>query len=115
MDIEVLGTALGGSAVSGGMAVWAFKHWIKRVNKTLEAHSKKLEEIQILLAEDKGRDEGESKLIWREINTDKHKIAKLLDGNDKLWHMVHLIGAKLGIGTSRISDAISSELKGEDQ
>lgn len=73
---------VGGAAVtSGALAAFLFRHWVSSVSKRLDDHSRHLHQIELMLAEMRGKED----LVWREINTDKQKIVKLQSSLEKSW------------------------------
>jgi len=95
--IPIVGAAGG----TGGMMLWAFKVWFSRLNKRLDKHEETLHKIELLLAENKGKED----LVWREINTDKVKLAKMESKIDKAWDTISTIASP------RISDLLKKELE----
>lgn len=102
------GSAAAGGGVAGGLGMWFFQRWINKVDSRLDRMELKFNEFQVSLAKQEGKEE----LVWREINTDKVKIANTQKEMNKLWHIIHKIAAKLGIETKRISDLIDETLEG---
>lgn len=94
-----------------GLALWAFKVWVNRVNKRFDKQDFALEmiknlmtDIRIQLAKQEGESEGKEKLIWREINTDKNRLQKVDAKIDALWPLVQKMAEKIGLPHKRVSD-----------
>lgn len=104
-DLSSVAGSAGGAVTAGSLLMWVFKSWTKSVNKRLEEHSKILKDIEIQLAAKDGKAEGESALIWREINTDKVKITKMQSQMDKVWEVIHQFAQP------RISDLLKGDKK----
>lgn len=107
-----------GAAGAGGIAIWAFKMWVSRVNKRFDqqdlvllAMQETMTNIRLQLAKQEGEQEGKEKLVWREINTGKIKAEKALSSTDKLWVAMRLIGSKIGVNVDRTSDSIENMIE----
>jgi len=100
IGVETVIPILGAASGTGGIMLWAFKVWFSRLNKRLDKHEETLHKIELLLAENKGKQE----LVWREINTDKIKIVKIESKIDKAWETISRIASP------RISDMLSKEV-----
>jgi hypothetical protein len=99
---QVVGTAGTGVTV-GSVLLWVLKHWYNSVNDKLNEHSKILKAIEISLASKDGKNDGESALIWREINTDKVKITKMQSQLDRAWDTIQRLAQP------RVSDLLREE------
>lgn len=93
MDLDVL-SLFGGATGASGVALWIIKSWTSRVTKKLDKHEDILLKIQISLANIEGKKEGESALIWREINSNKDKATVLESRVDKAWLTIDQFAAK---------------------
>lgn len=72
--------------------------WLKGMKSREVERDRKIEviandvaEIKLSRATEGGEKSAESKLIWREINTDKHKIVKLQSSMDRVWEVLQKI------------------------
>lgn len=99
--VESLVPILGAAGGTGGLMFWAFKLWFSGLNKKLDKHEDTLHKIELLLAENKGKED----LLWREINTDKVKLTKLESKIDKAWETISTMASP------RISDLLKKELE----
>jgi len=89
----------GGSAGVGGFIIWLIRRMITKYEDAQVKHAADIVTLNLKLAEKAGKDE----LVWREINTDKHKIAELQSSNKKLWEVISRLAPK------RPSDKLTNE------
>ncbi len=64
------------------------KTWVNRLTSRLDHIDTAIVDLRLALAENKGKDEGQKDLVWREINTDKQKIVRLESKMDKAWEVL---------------------------
>lgn len=113
------GIAAGGAGAvgAGSLCVWAFKAWVNSVNRKLNVHEERLDTrlkeitttlhaIQLRLERSEGEKTAKEELVWREINTDKIKIVKFQSQMEKVWRIIPIMAAKMGLQTERTSDVI---------
>lgn len=102
-DISEIGSLLGGAAGTGGLLVWYLKAWGSKVNERLDRIDQRLHKMELEHAKEEGQREKELALMWREIQTDKHKLIKQEGQINKAWDTISKIAQP------RISDLLKGE------
>lgn len=107
LNAETVLTAVGGAGSASAIAMWAVKVWIKKVDDSLKALSADVVELKIAIAEFKGKEKGDSDLIWSKIDTGERKRVILESKIDRVWDVI------APLANPRILDIIKSALRDE--
>ena len=107
LDLNTLGASAAGAGTIGSIIIWQ----VKRALKKLDVIEDRLHQYELKMAKEEGIYDGKMQLIWRDIDTGKHKIAKMMASNDKIWQTLTHLAEKSGLPVTRISDLIEDSLK----
>ena len=106
MEISTeIATVAGGVGGVGGLVAWMIRRMISRIEDGQDKLMAELVSLKLAQAESRGKDE----LVWREINTDKHKIVELQSSNKKLWEVISRVAPERP--SDRIKDLLERALK----
>lgn len=104
MDAEIL--AVGGSvAGAGGIGLFMIRYWIGQVDQRLDRLAADMQQVKIEMASRKGEIDGRDNIVWRDLESQKIRVAKLESSVNKAWDVVHKIAQP------RISDLLEKATK----
>jgi hypothetical protein len=109
LNSDTLVSAVGGAGGAGALLLWFLKRTLTKMEDSLDSLKKEVIDLKLGIAEFKGKEKGDSDLVWREINTVKTFRVKTESELQKMW------GILSRFANPRVSDALTKALEEADK